>query len=226
MKNNKKQAIEILKMVVEALEKEGETEFKELKPRTKREIYAKATEIADFRYDGDSDDMFAVLYVQDDDEIFFVAPSGDISDFETDVNAFLVDGTIDGDFSQFYRLDKIKAYIEELSGPVQVVNLTPHDIKVFDADNNVIATYPKSGEVARVETKSVQVGTVNGIPVMSQEYGKVEGLPEKSANTVYLVSLVVRMAVSRDDLLSPDTSPNGVVRDEKGNILGTRYLVK
>lgn len=110
---------------------------------------------------------------------------------------------------------------------INIVNLTPHDVKVFSEDGEtVLAEYPATGESVRVETKTEIVGNVNGVPVSTQKYGDVIGLPKQKPNTVYLVSLVVQMAVKSDDLLSPDTSPKGAVRDNQGRIIGTKRLVK
>ena len=38
----------------------------------------------------------------------------------------------------------------------------------------------------------------------------------------FIVSSIVAQHVSREDVLAPDTSPDSVVRDEKGRILGVR----
>jgi hypothetical protein len=96
-------------------------------------------------------------------------------------------------------------------------------IRIF-VDEKVIEI-PPSGEVARVSTLREPAGTVNGIPVLSTKFGQVEGLPDPESSKFYIVSTIVQQAAPwRKDLLSPDTSPESVVRDVNGNIIGVRAL--
>jgi len=105
----------------------------------------------------------------------------------------------------------------------KLVNLTPHEIRVVGEDGEERLVIPPSGKVARVRTEQTTVGQVNNIPVVRTMYGDVEGLPEPSENTLYIVSTLVAQAVPyRDDVVAPDTSPNGVVRDEEGRIIGVK----
>ncbi|HDI51833.1 MAG TPA: hypothetical protein ENF45_04315 [Bacteroidetes bacterium] len=111
------------------------------------------------------------------------------------------------------------------------VNLTPHDINIYDSNNNLVATIPRSGKVARVtmEQKTVGYIDVNGhkIPVKKTIYGEIENLPDPQPNTIYIVSLLVLQALggTRDDVLAPDTGA-GAVRDDQGRIIGTRNFIK
>lgn len=110
----------------------------------------------------------------------------------------------------------------------ELVNLTPHDLNVY-SKGKVHKTYPSSGNVARVATKSVKVGEIDGIPVYEQTYGKIEGLPKPQKGVFYIGSLIVREAAKqqgRKDVISPDTSPEGAVRDNEGRIIGTRGFVR
>jgi hypothetical protein len=111
---------------------------------------------------------------------------------------------------------------------VKLVNLTPHEVVVLDA-NNVVLRVPPSGQVARVAVKEELVGTVNGVPVYRTTYGAIEGLPEPEQGTIYIVSLLVlqAMAGKRSDLVAPNTSPTplGAVRDAQGRIIGVRSFV-
>jgi len=107
--------------------------------------------------------------------------------------------------------------------PIYLVNLTPHEIKIVGEDGKTRLVIPPSGSVARVKAEQTIVGFVNGIPVVRTTFGDVEGLPEPQPNTLYIVSsLVAQACSSRDDVVAPDTSPQGVVRDEKGQIIGVR----
>ena len=111
-----------------------------------------------------------------------------------------------------------------------MVNLTPHEIVVFDSSNNVVLRVPPSGLIARVTQNEVEIGSINGVPVYQTQYGSVEGLPEPQENTVYIVSLLVLQAlksqgVTRHDLVAPNTGPNSAVRDSQGRIIGVRSFI-
>jgi hypothetical protein len=86
---------------------------------------------------------------------------------------------------------------------------------------------PPSGKIARVETEQKKVEEVDGIPVYLVKYGKPRDLPEPQKDTVYLVSQLVLQCLSgRPDVLAPDTSPTGAIRDNKGQIIGVKALIK
>lgn len=107
---------------------------------------------------------------------------------------------------------------------MKIVNLTPHDVVIVGDEKKV---YPKSGVFARVATHSEVVGEVDGVSIVSQKYGEVDGLPAPEAGTLYIVSMVVRLALpDREDLVSPDTSPQGAIRDENGMIVGVKQFVR
>ena len=61
---------------------------------------------------------------------------------------------------------------------VVLVNLTPHEITVYDESGKVKLRIPPSGKVARVTVKQEKVGEINGIPVVSSVVESIEGLPE------------------------------------------------
>ena len=116
---------------------------------------------------------------------------------------------------------------------IRLVNLTPHEIVVFDAKSDSVALrVPPSGVVARVSTKEVQVGTINGVPLLKTEYGDVENLPGPQENTIYIVSAIVLQAlqskgIHRNDVVAPNTGPSplGAVRDSQGRIQGVRSFI-
>ena len=76
---------------------------------------------------------------------------------------------------------------------MKVVNLTPHEVTVYDDDDVVIKSYPSEG-VARARQTDVLVGDLNGIPVVKTEFGEVTGLPESARGTVYVVSFITANA--------------------------------
>lgn len=114
---------------------------------------------------------------------------------------------------------------------VKIVNLTPHTLNMYPVEGDEpIATYDSEG-VARVSVNSTPVaglGTDTGvIPVMEREFGEVEGLPAPKEGHVFVVSSLVQGQVPhRRDVLSPDTGPGSVVRDENGRIIGVRRFTK
>lgn len=102
---------------------------------------------------------------------------------------------------------------------MNLVNLTPHTINILT--EGMVRSIPSTG-IARCATESALIYQVEGIPVNRTTYGKVEGLPEPSEGTVYIVSALVRMAVpTRNDVVSP----GDLVRDEKGQPIGCKNLV-
>lgn len=96
-----------------------------------------------------------------------------------------------------------------------LVNLTPHDVLVIDGEKSI--DIQKSGEVARVSTKSEKIGTAAGLPLFTTVYGEVTGLPTPSTGTYLIVSALVRCALpERKDLISPSQ----LVRNSAGEIVG------
>ena len=99
----------------------------------------------------------------------------------------------------------------------KISNLTPHDINVVCGNGEVI-TYPKSGAVARCSSTTTKTGDINGIPCFSTQFGEVVGLPEQIEGTYLIVSLLVKSACNRADLLSPGE----LVRDSAGQPVGCK----
>lgn len=108
---------------------------------------------------------------------------------------------------------------------LKFINLTPHNIDVYNDKGEKIKTYPKSGKVARIQDDVTIKGEIDGVPVGTITYGKPIDLPDPQEGVYYIVSMVVRQALpERKDLISPDTS-KGAVRDEQGRILGTTRFI-
>ena len=59
---------------------------------------------------------------------------------------------------------------------MEIVNLTPHEVKVLDDDDNVIATFPSVG-VARARQHDVPAGEIESIPVVKTESAKSQDCP-------------------------------------------------
>lgn len=101
----------------------------------------------------------------------------------------------------------------------KIINLTPHTIN-FITEVGTINIQP-SGTVARLSTKTVTTGEINGIPVTETVFGEIEDLPEPETDTIYIVSsLVASRCQSRKDVFIPNES----VRDDQGRIIGCKSL--
>jgi len=118
-------------------------------------------------------------------------------------------------------------------GKVEVINLTPHDLILFDEQGEEeIARIEKSGRVARVETQATVIEEVeidgHTVPIVKTSYGKIADLPESREGTMYVVSIVALQAVrsDRSDVVAPDTGPQSVVRDAGGQIRGVRRFMR
>lgn len=117
--------------------------------------------------------------------------------------------------------------VASADGDVTIVNLTPHQVNLVDKDGKVAKEYPVSGPAARVNVTNTVINTIDGFPLVAQEYGDIVGLPQPKESTYYLVSMVVREAAKkqgRTDVISPDTAPASVVRDAGGNIIGVKQF--
>ena len=105
---------------------------------------------------------------------------------------------------------------------MRFINLTPHPI-VVRLDNGAERIFPPIGTIARVSSTLTPLKEINGIPVVIPLWGPVEGLPDPKDDTTYIVSsLVLSHIRDRTDMVSPDTSPNGAIRDEQGRIMAVR----
>lgn len=116
----------------------------------------------------------------------------------------------------------------------KVINLTPHAINLYKLEDcaeitqgnyktlilkegvSPMMVLPSEGVARATQTKK-QIDTIEGIPVNATVYGDVEGLPEPSQGTFYVVSaLTAQAAKNRSDLLIVDST----VRDADGKIVG------
>ena len=107
-------------------------------------------------------------------------------------------------------------------------NLTPHPVNVISGDGSVI-TYPVDGPAPRVAMGKKDAGRI------VDQYGNeiddsvtwaspdVTDLPEPEEGVILIVSrMTADAAGGRPDLRSPE----GIVRDETGRIIGCRSLTR
>ena len=137
---------------------------------------------------------------------------------------------------------------------IEIENRTPHDL-VIHRDNNKIVI-PPCKVVARVKSEQKVIDRINGIDVVKTEFSDVTGLPivckncerykkdcpfpeahiymteihgceEQKPKKIFVVSSLVAMACkNRKDIVAPDTSIEGAVRDSDGNIIGVKRFQK
>jgi hypothetical protein len=112
----------------------------------------------------------------------------------------------------------------ELAPPnLRVVNLTPHDVVILDADQQEVCRYPRSGDVARLATVELaSFPLADGVTVQMVEFHHLVEAPERIDGTRYIVSLPTALASPRPDFLVP----YGEVRDDAGRIIGVRTLAQ
>lgn len=106
-----------------------------------------------------------------------------------------------------------------------VLNLTPHAVKIVK-DGETVATFPPSGEIARVSTRDERIGFIGVegglVPTVRQTYGETTGLPAEVPGTILIVSGLVRAAnPGRPDL----ASPGGLARNAEGQVIGCEFLI-
>lgn len=79
------------------------------------------------------------------------------------------------------------------------LNLTPHAVRIVDGPS-----FPPSGTVARCAAISTPAGEHGGVSLVRTVFGDVEGLPDPTEGTMFIVSALVRTAVPhRTDVVSP-----------------------
>ncbi len=115
---------------------------------------------------------------------------------------------------------------------MKIVNLTPHEIVVLS--QGIEVRYPPTSPSARVIVERRHISTIQDgdtvIPVYGQIFGKVENVPPPRDGTMYIVSAMVLSALKldplhHDDVVAPDTSPEGAIRDADGKIVAVKGFV-
>ncbi len=109
---------------------------------------------------------------------------------------------------------------------MEIINLTPHKINIMDNDGKLIKVFESKGK-ARAAQKDVEIGMLEGIPIIETEFGEPVGLPEYNPETYYIVSALTAKAAdlsgrnTQDLLLTAKTVRNG-----DGQIIGCQALAK
>lgn len=107
-----------------------------------------------------------------------------------------------------------------------LVNLTPHPIAIYGPhrtlEDGPVDVIPPSGTVVRLAMIDLGSQVGDTYPYELVEYGHAHDLPARQPGIIYVVSLVVALAVHRDDLLAPYVE----VRNAEGTMVGCRFLQK
>ena len=105
----------------------------------------------------------------------------------------------------------------------KIINLTPHSVNIVDVDGKEIARFEPTFPSTRCTQTNKIVSAIGEIPIMQTTFGEIYDLPEEDGDKKYIVSrIVLSAAKGREDLLTP----NQVVRDSEGNIVGCQSLAK
>lgn len=115
-------------------------------------------------------------------------------------------------------------------------NHTPHDIVLYK-DGKVVITIPPSASTLRLtQTQTHETQVVmgnNSITIVSPP--QYIGLSDTVSGDILVSQLVAQWLMDHPDvckfhkiqsIYTPDTSPGGVVRNEKGEIVGTKKFIK
>lgn len=109
---------------------------------------------------------------------------------------------------------------------VNIVNLTPHTLNIYDLEGaDCIQNVPSSGMARLSETVTDTGNTINGIPVVQiiRDASGITGVPEPTDNTIYVVSDMAfgpLREAGRTDIYRSGVA----VRDETGCIIGCKGL--
>lgn len=100
--------------------------------------------------------------------------------------------------------------VATIVGGIRFINLNKHEI-VLQRENGERIVFPPSGQMCSVQVRQVEKANIGGIPLMGNEYGDVQGVPEPEIGTMYIVNMMVlSRCPNRNDLVSPDTGPTAV----------------
>ncbi len=105
-------------------------------------------------------------------------------------------------------------------------NLTPHQMGflVRTPEGERIINLQPSGNLCRMAITNTEVGKADNIPVVVPEEGKLIGLPKPEPGVIFIASSIVAKIARRADVMSPDTTERGVVRDGSGQVIAVRNL--
>lgn len=102
------------------------------------------------------------------------------------------------------------------------INLREHDVNIIHGDK--VTRIPPSGNIALLQYKTEEEGTVEGVPCVYDKEVRVHGLPPEIPGIVLIVSRrIFDFCPERKDLAVPDM--NTSVRNHKKELLGVQRLI-
>jgi hypothetical protein len=122
---------------------------------------------------------------------------------------------------------------------MSLLNYTPHELTIWDSKKqDVLVRIPVSGKAIRL-TQAEQIGATSRkidqheVPCVSKPtFIGVTDMPPGEDLSIVVSSLVAEFLSNSEssskfaNIYAPDTSPDGCVRNEKGEIIGTTRLVQ
>jgi hypothetical protein len=104
---------------------------------------------------------------------------------------------------------------------VRFINLTAHDVHVFNKDESKVWTFKGTKNPARISSHYRTIKEVGGVPLLTQFQEDPTDLPSPQEDIIYIVSAHIKQALPhRKDLAAPVRT----VRDAYGNIKGCKGL--
>lgn len=114
---------------------------------------------------------------------------------------------------------------------MKIINKTPHDVNIMEEIEGMegsvkahkkVRVYESDGKPIRLTMETVPYDIFpDGTLLTHTTFGEVDGLPEEEEGVFYIVSQMVKSALSdRGDLLVPAE----IVRDGRGVIIGCKSL--
>ena len=104
---------------------------------------------------------------------------------------------------------------------MNIINCTPHPVTIVNAEGSILRIIESNGNPIRLAASTVPAGEFDGVPLSRTEFGEPVNLPEPEEGTLFIVSQIVKNALTeRADLVVPAD----VLRDEKGQIIGCKSL--
>jgi hypothetical protein len=127
--------------------------------------------------------------------------------------------------------------VAEINRDAVLKNLTPHPVTISLGGNDdvfLVVTLPPEGPVARIsEEVLTEDSHASGIPMRDVAYTRVIDLPDPEPGVYHIVSLPTALAVRAGAGAGPDDRgredllvPHGLIRDERGTVIGCQALAR
>lgn len=114
--------------------------------------------------------------------------------------------------------------IKKVMDNIKFINLTPHAVKIANANGDIILDVPSSANdypaLRAIQDNSNRLFDAGNIPVVKAQFGGATFVPPKIDGTYYIVSSIAAQALAVDapdraDFVVPDTGDD-CIRDAQG----------